>query len=123
MARLGLWVNTLANRMTRIDSFGAFGFSFGKINQFLYSLTFPVLNEVFVAALLLRPARNSWQTAYLRNPSLIWEAVLLAPEAADVDAVVGVNLVEVPVGMETGAKNVILAELEAQDTCYCDEVE
>jgi len=104
MARLGLWVNTLANRMTRIDSFGAFGFSFGKINQFLYSLTFPVLNEVFVAALLLRPARNSWQTAYLRNP-LIWEAVLLAPEAADVDAVVGVNLVKVLVGMVTGAKS------------------
>jgi hypothetical protein len=37
---------------------------------------------------------------------LIWEAVLL-PKAADVDAVVGVNPMEVPVGMAMGAKEVI----------------
>ena len=92
--------------MNRIDFFRVFGFSFGKPNQFLSSLTFPVLNEIFVAALLLRSARNSCQTAYLRTPSLIWKAVL-APQATDVDAVVGVNPVEVPVGMVMGAKEVI----------------
>jgi hypothetical protein len=51
--------NPLANRMNCIDSFRVFGFSFGKTNQFLSSLTFLVLNEVFVAALLFRSARNT----------------------------------------------------------------
>jgi hypothetical protein len=38
---------------------------------------------------------------------LIWKAVLLAPKAANVDAVIGVNPVEVPVGMMMGAKEVV----------------
>jgi len=72
MGRLGLWVSLLTKRATLwpmgqptrqqdelINSFRVFGFSFGKTNQFLSSLTFPVLNEVFVAALLFRSARNT----------------------------------------------------------------
>jgi hypothetical protein len=54
MGRLGVWVNPLTNKMACIHSFMAFGFSFGKINQFLYSLTFLVLNMVLCCCITLK---------------------------------------------------------------------